>query len=63
MNMDAIDQAFRFHATSDWLALDGWALRDASLEDVEHYFVYHADEHAAAFLGSPDPDDGLRRAA
>ena len=29
----------------------GWQLRDATLEDIEHYFVYHADEHAEAFLG------------
>jgi hypothetical protein len=41
----------------------GWLLRDATLEDVEHYFVYHADEHAATFLGHWDPDDGLRKAA
>jgi len=30
---------------------DGWQLRDATLEDVIHYFVYHADAFAEAFLG------------
>jgi hypothetical protein len=42
---------------------DGWMLRDADLEDVIHYFVYHAEDHAAMFLGDPDPDEGIRIAA
>lgn len=29
----------------------GWQLRDASFEDVEHFFVYNADVHAEMFLG------------
>lgn len=30
--------------------MDGYLLRDAPLEDVEHYFVYNADFHAAELL-------------
>lgn len=28
----------------------GFILREASLEDVEHYFVYNADRYAAVLL-------------
>lgn len=28
----------------------GQILREASLEDVEHYFVYNADRYAEAYL-------------
>jgi hypothetical protein len=52
------------NTTIDWeLGYDGYVLRDASLEDIEHYFVYRADEHAALFLGGPGGDEGLRIAA
>jgi len=58
MDMTDIDRAFRDNADRDWamilcdpLDVDGWLLRDATLEDVEHYFVYHADEHAERHLG------------
>lgn len=50
----------------DPIEFAGYQLRDASLEDVEHYFVYHADQHAALYLGGkPDGDEGvpLARAA
>lgn len=49
---------------------DGWVLRDAELGEIAHYFAYHAEQHAAAYLdGPPDPDQGepvlllVRRAA
>lgn len=41
----------------------GYQLRDATLEDVEHYFVYNADLHASFFLDGPSDGDGLRIAA
>jgi len=63
MNMEAIDRAFECQAGLDWLELEGLVMRDATLEDVEHYFIYHADEHASMYLGGPSGDDGLRRAA
>ncbi len=32
----------------------GQVLREASLDEVEHYFVYNADHYAAAYLGAPE---------
>lgn len=50
MDMEAITRAFTANALADHEAYAGQVLREADLDAVAHYFVYHADSYADVYL-------------